>query len=226
MNFSPDSWARDWNLPESPISHQGSLLSTRDQSSLYDRYRQVLSRAAKTMSKRDTELLESIKAISVTGSINAITNGDPENPKYRELANESWNFVRLLLYFIHCMWGIDINLELGKGIKWRPSLHLLLRRRESCLKSCCMPHLKRKENKLSYSVTVLLPPVISAHQSKIWGWWRIWTGATNWSVLASMGHVVSSTHCGLRRVKTGKSNEQRIKEESRHSDVIRSTCAI
>ena len=49
---------------------------------------------------RNTELLKSaskygqnLKAISVTGSINAITTGDPEDLKSRELTSDSWNFV-------------------------------------------------------------------------------------------------------------------------------------
>lgn len=36
---------------------------------------------------------KSVKAIAVTGSINAITMGDPEDLKARRITNDEWNFV-------------------------------------------------------------------------------------------------------------------------------------
>jgi hypothetical protein len=39
---------------------------------------------------------KNVKAIAVTGSINSITTGDPQDLKSRVLTNDAWNFVSFL----------------------------------------------------------------------------------------------------------------------------------
>lgn len=86
------------------------------------------------------------------------TTCDPENPKLRESTRESWNFPSLLNYLIHRM------LTSIQGKPWfrywrRTTLTFLTATAKNLPNKLIETNIVT--NKLSYSVTVLLPPVIS-----------------------------------------------------------------